>query len=223
MARDSDLAYETLLGEIITGTYPAGHRLREETLAATIGVSRTPIREALLRLDADGLVGVLPNRGAVVKEFVDSELDEMYELRALLEGYGAMRAAQNPDPATIERLRSLGDAMDAEWNGGESPNFGEISRLNLDFHRAVQDAAGSQPLKSMLSGVILVPLVQHTFSNYTPAEIKRSLTQHHELIDAITAGDGRWAESVMRAHILAARFSLRRVRADRLRAVESAR
>jgi DNA-binding GntR family transcriptional regulator len=223
MARNSDLAYETLKSEILAGTYPADHRLHEERLAATLGVSRTPIREALLRLDADGLVRVLPNRGAVVKHFADSELDELYEIRALLEGYAAQRAAQGRRPEAIERLRTLSEAMEAEWGGGKNPNFGEISRLNLEFHRVVQEAAGSQQLRSILSGVILVPLIQHTFSHYTLDEVRRSLAQHQELIDAIAAGDGRWADAVMRSHILAARFSLQRFREDHARAAGSAR
>jgi DNA-binding GntR family transcriptional regulator len=223
MARNSDLAYETLKSEILAGNFPAGHRLHESRLATTLGVSRTPIREALLRLDADGLVRVLPNRGAVVNHFADSELDELYELRALLEGYAAQRAAKGRGPETVERLRTLSEAMEAEWGGGKDPNFGEISRLNLEFHRTVQEAAGSQQLRSILSGVILVPLTQHTFSHYTLPEVRRSLAQHHELIDAIAAGDGGWAEAVMRSHILAARSSLQRFREDHARAAGNTR
>jgi DNA-binding GntR family transcriptional regulator len=222
MARNSDLAYETLLGEILAGTYAAGDRLREERLAATIGVSRTPVREALLRLDADGLVQMLPNRGAVVNQFADSEIDELYDLRAVLEGYGAQRAAHNRSPEALERLRTLCGSMDDVWGSGKNPNFDEISRLNLEFHRAVQEAAGIQQLRSLLSGIILVPLVRHTFRNYTTDEVKRSLSQHHELVDAIAAGDGRWAECTMQAHILAARYSLRRFRAERAQTAENA-
>lgn len=207
MARSSDVAYETLLGEILAGTYAAGHRLREEHLAATLGLSRTPIREALLRLDANGLVQVLPNRGALVKPFAPSELNELYELRALLEGYGARRAAQRHDPEAVDRLRGLCDAMDVEA-GARDPNFDHLIQLNLAFHRGIQEAAASQTLQSLLTGVILVPLVRHAFRHYTVDQMTRSVVQHHELVDAIAVGDGRWAESVMQAHILAARSSL---------------
>lgn len=211
MGLASDLAYEAVLADIIAGTYPVGHRIREEEVAARVGVSRTPVREALRRLHAEGLVDLPPHRGAVVQSDM-YELEELFELRALLEGYGAERAAARRGPADLATLSGLCDSMDALVEAGDS--LAELTALNVAFHRAVQVAAGTARLLGMLPGLTVSPLVRETFRHYTPVELARSMNQHRELVDALTVGDPAWARSVIRAHLYAGRAALLRVQRE---------
>jgi len=89
---------------IVDGRVPPGHRLKEEELAQQLGISRTPVREALLVLQSEGLVEAAPNRGATVRAYDTADLEEMYELRALLEGHAAGRAASRVTPDQLAHL-----------------------------------------------------------------------------------------------------------------------
>ncbi|MST33366.1 GntR family transcriptional regulator, partial [Acidimicrobiaceae bacterium USS-CC1] len=107
-----EVAYTALRDGIARGEHAAGSRLREEDLAATLGLSRTPVREALRRLQAEGLVEVEPRRGALVATWSADELDEIFELRALVEGYGARRAAARVADAQVGLLEELCEGME---------------------------------------------------------------------------------------------------------------
>jgi DNA-binding GntR family transcriptional regulator len=206
----ADLAYKAVRESILSGAERPGARLREEELAASIGVSRTPIREALRRLHAEGLVEILPNRGAVVVPWGEDELDEIFELRTLLEGYSARRAAGHATAEQLTELHGLCDTMDLRTEHLTEEAYAEITDLNLRFHHVVHAAAANRRLHSLLAGIIQVPLVRHTFHRYTHEELTRSFAQHRELVEALAAGDPDWAESVMQCHVRAARASLRR-------------
>lgn len=208
MAKAVDQAYENLRGDILSGVHPVGARLREEELAAAIGTSRTPVREALRRLHAEGLVEVQPHRGAIVAELGDEDLDDIFELRLLLEGYGARRAASKATPEHVEALGGYCDQMEQCLDQPEPRQFDEIARLNLDFHKTLHAAGGNGRLLPLLSSLMVMPLVQHTFDRYTPEQLARSFSHHRELVAAIDAGDPAWAEAVMHAHVTAARSSL---------------
>lgn len=200
-------AYQHLRSQILAGEHPPGTWLREEELAASLGLSRTPVREALRRLHSEGLVDLFPGRGAQVPPWSDSDLDELFQLRALLEGYAARRAAETRMP--IDDLSGLCAAMEQQFLHLDDSGYNEITQLNLQFHSAVHLGSGNPWLPRLLSSVIQVPLVRHTFHHYTSNELSRSFAQHRELIEAVALGDGAWAESVMSTHVLAARASLR--------------
>src|SRR5690349_23549507 len=118
---------------ILEGDLKPGQRLRAEALAQRFGTSRTPIREALLQLEAQGLVDVEPNRGAVVRAFDRDDLLDLYELRALLEPKAAALAAQRITEADVDRLEDLCEADD-------------LIVANEAFHRIILEAAGSPRL-----------------------------------------------------------------------------
>jgi DNA-binding GntR family transcriptional regulator len=204
----SEHAYEALVADILSGVFPIGHRIREEEVAARVGTSRTPVREALRRLTAEGLVDLQPHRGAVVRSSM-YQIEELYELRALIEGYGAGRAAGRRQESDLAGLGELCDRMDAVVERGA--DMGEITQLNLAFHRQVQVAAGIDRIVGALPGLTVGPLVRETFRHYTPAELTRSMRQHRELVEAMAARDGEWARSVMAAHIYAGRAALLRL------------
>ena len=204
-----ETAYQTLRAGIIDGHYPAGSPLREITLAAEIGVSRTPIREALRRLDAEGLVELVPHYGATVSAWTPQDFDEIFELRALLESHAADRAATRIAPFEINALAALCDAMDAAALDGQPDRFDRIAELNDRFHKGLLSAAKSRRLGDLLGALVEMPLVLRTYHRYGEEELRRSLGHHREIVAAMRARDGDWAASVMRAHVLAAQAALR--------------
>ncbi len=205
--RAADRVYLAVRRGILDGGRALGSRLREEELAGELGVSRTPVREALRRLESDGLVVLQPHRGAVVAQYDEDDLEEIFGLRALLEGFGARRAASRIGAPELDRLDELCDRMEAQV-ARPRPDLDEVSALNLDLHQSVLAAAGNSRLVALLSTVVQVPLVQRTFQRYSPAALSRSMGHHRELVAALRAGDGLWAESVMRSHVMAARATL---------------
>lgn len=211
MTQAADLAYTTLRSGILAGRYPPGERLGEIEVAAEIGMSRTPVREALRRLDSEGLVEVLPNRGARVRTWTVDDLEQTYELRAVLEGLGARRAATRITADQLAELdRLAGEMVRCDPSLGHRPagDFDDLAALNGRFHAVIVTASGSSRLAATLAGLVQLPLVMKTYRRYTPSALARSHAHHRELVDALTAGDGVWAESVMRSHVLAARTVL---------------
>ena len=202
--RVTDVLRELLL----RGELAPGDRLKEEELAALAGASRTPVREALHRLEAEGLVRRTPG-GAVVSDWGDEDLDELMEVRAVLEGFGARLAAARIAPAGLERLAALADEMEQLADGTDRDRLDQIAKRNNEFHRVLLEASGSARVQSLLAQVVQVPLVHRTFHRYGAAALRRSLAHHHELVAALRAGDGTWAELVMRTHVAAARAELR--------------
>ena len=213
--RAAERAYSTVRDGILRGTYTAGSRLTEQELAETAGVSRTPIREALRRLHAEGLVEFSPNHGAVVALFEPEDAEEIFELRSLLEPISARRAALRASQADIAALRSLSEMQWSESKRRRPGYLLRIGDLNDQFHRLMQKSAGSPRLEKALAGLIEAPLILRTFGQYTPAELQRSADQHLELVEALEARDPLWAHSIMRAHILAGRATYLRSRRTR--------
>lgn len=207
MPRAADEAYRTLRERILTGTLAPGDHLGEAELATSLDVSRTPVRDALRRLQVEGLVQQEPNRGARVSDWSD-DVAELYELRMLLEGHAAGRAATRLLPADVDGLALLCTQMEDAWSGGSDVRVDRIAELNSAFHRTVLAAAGSARLSALTSTVIELPLVMRTFHRYAPRDLTRSFAHHRELVDSFRARDPAWAESVMRSHIAAARSVL---------------
>src|SRR4051812_41671740 len=133
---------------ILEGELKPGERLRAEALAQRFGTSRTPIREALLQLEAQGLVEVEPNRGAVVKSFDAADLRDLYEVRALLEPAAAARAATRITATQITELEHLCD--------DHAPVEEQIAS-NEAFHRIITDAAGSPRLRTAMRAASGIP------------------------------------------------------------------
>lgn len=212
--RSAEDAYREIRDQILRGDREGGEWLREGELAVSLGVSRTPVREALRRLAAEGLVRHEPNRGVQVESLSIHDLDEIFSLRSALEPLGSAMAATS-GLADLRELEQLADAMDAAA-AGIRPDLDEVTRLNNRFHRAIMEAAGNGRLTQMVSSVVEVPLVWRTFSHYSSEAMRRSLAHHHELVDALRAEDPVWAESVMRSHVRAARSALRSASIERL-------
>lgn len=211
MSQAADRAYAALRTGVLDGRYSFGERLGEIEVAAELGTSRTPVREALRRLGSEGLVELLPNRGARVRTWTAQDLEETYELRAVLEGLGARRAAGLVGSDVVDELAGLADEMvgvDPSLGHRPAGDFADLATLNSRFHSLIVEAAGSAQLAATLVGLVRLPLVMRTYRRYTAQALARSHAHHHEIVDALRAGDGAWAESVMRSHVLAARAVL---------------
>ncbi|MER5457585.1 GntR family transcriptional regulator [Micromonospora sp. NPDC002389] len=208
MTNAAEDAYEALRSAILNGSIGPRARLGEMELSRQFGVSRTPIREALRRLTAEGLVVFQPNRGARVAEWSLSDLQDIYEIRARLESYGAALAAKRIEPEVLDRLDGLCDQMEELARRMGPQDLDRIATLNAELHNAVLKAAASPRLTSLLSAVVEVPLVVRAFRLYTPDALARSMAHHRDLVAALRARDAEWASSTMRAHVLAARTVL---------------
>lgn len=204
----AEQAYDVVRDGILDGTFELGARLPEEDLAARAGVSRTPVREALRRLAAEGFVTFIPNRGAQVASWTDADLEEIFQLRALLEGHAAELAAGRITPTQLAAMRSLADEMEHAAERATPRALDSIAELNTEFHRTILEGADSPRVQALLGSVIVMPLVHRTFHRYTTAALARSMHHHRELLAAFDAADGAWAATVMRTHVLAARAVL---------------
>jgi DNA-binding GntR family transcriptional regulator len=190
---------EQLQDAILEGVLKPGERLRAEALAQRYGTSRTPVREALLQLEAQGLVEVEPNRGAVVRAFDRADLLDLYEVRALLEPAAAARAARNIAPEDIERLQANCDAAQRAGDDADA----HIA-LNEEFHRIIGAAAGSPRLAVAMRAVAGIPRAFRQVFWHSPEQRAESLLCHRRLVTAFRTRDAALAEAVMRMHILGA-------------------
>jgi DNA-binding GntR family transcriptional regulator len=205
MATAWEQAYLTLRRRLADGTYPPGSRLREEDLAAQLGVSRTPVREALRRLDAEGWLRVVPNQGAFAAEWSTAEIAEVFDLRALLEAHAAEHAALAPDRRGLDVMEAACEQAEAALPAGDLAALEAVSDANVRFHRALWEMSGQARCRAMLDSLAVPPMVLRNFRNFDAAGLRRSLAQHREMIAAISAGNAAWAGAVMRAHVQAGR------------------
>ena len=182
---------------ILEGLLKPGERLRAEALAQRFGTSRTPIREALLQLEAQGLVEVEPNRGAVVRAFDRDDLLDLYGVRALLEPAAAARAATRIGEADIARLRQLCEAA-------EHASVDDQIAYNEDFHRIIVEAAASPRLTVAMRAASGIPRAFRSVFWRSDEQRAESLLCHRRLVSAFRARDAQLAEAVMRMHILGA-------------------
>jgi DNA-binding GntR family transcriptional regulator len=210
LAKAADPAYETIRASILSGRFPPDARLKEAELVAFCGVSRTPVREALRRLAAEDFVVIHRNQGAQVRSWTADDLEDLFSLRALLEGYAAARAAARITATQLERARAAIDEMDQVLAGPASQpdKVAEFLRLNRRVHETVWEASGSRRLVSMLGRLVEQALMAHTAQRFSIARIAESHHHHQELVRALEARDPAWAQSIMTSHIRAARQAL---------------
>jgi DNA-binding GntR family transcriptional regulator len=203
--RAVDKAYQVVRRGIVAGQYAPNSRITEQEVAAAAGVSRTPAREALRRLHAEGLLTFTPNVGAVVASWTPEDVAEIFELRLLLEVHAAERAARLITDATIAEMRDCAERQLSETRARAEGHLERIGQLNARFHESLLGAANSQRLTLALTSLIEVPLVMKTFRRYSAESLERSALHHLELCQALEARDSQWAASVMRSHLLAAK------------------
>ncbi len=200
-----DAACKAIREAILSGRYAGGSRVREVEVCELAKVSRTSVRQALTLLAAEGFVELRPNRGAVVIDWTDTNLLEIFDLRAMLEAYGASLAAQRASLQETTAMREEAVNFCSLIRSGGTADMRQIAESNNRLHRLILDAGKNPRLASLLVAVVHIPLVKQTFAKYTQVALERSAAQHLDLVSAIEAGDPVWAEAAMRAHIHAAK------------------
>lgn len=204
---------------ILVGEYSPGERLVEERVAARLGVSRTPVRQALAMLEAEGLVEMTANKGAVVPSFSAEEVWDVYDLRAVLEGHAARRAAGGIREDELARLRDLAGEMEGVSPELSSDREAEVRRLvtcNQEFHGTIVRASRNTRLEKLVGRTVQVPLVFKAFFWYGPEDRAISNHYHRQIVRALAARDEERAEIIMREHVYEGRdFVIRALEEDR--------
>lgn len=204
MTKAVERAYEQIRHFILSGKYAAGLHLTEEMLAKDIDVSRTPVREALRRLNAEHLVQFIPNQGAFVTTWSHDDVDDIFQLRIMLEGYSAFRAATRISDESIRQLEQCASEIEALSVNRTPDKNPAMIKINHRFHSIIMEAASSERIVRILSWLVEIPMILKTLEMYDDTDVARSNYQHRELIDALKSRDGLWAQSVMESHLRAA-------------------
>ncbi|WP_084531992.1 GntR family transcriptional regulator [Nocardia miyunensis] len=195
---------------IADNTLEPGARLAEVELAEQLGVSRTPIREALRQLAAEGWVELLPNRGARVASWSAAELESVFEVRSTLEPRLTAMAVDKARETDIAELDELAHSMVAVGSPGPNQDIDTLIPMNAAFHRRLVKLADAPAFAAALASAVRTPLVARNFHAYDDASMRRSLAHHVEIVAAMRAGDSQWAAAVMTAHLHNARAAVLR-------------
>ena len=197
-------AYQSLRRELLSGRYQGGTRLREEALAAEFGVSRTPVRAALNRLASEGLIEFRRYLGAVVRVLPVAEVNQVFQLRAVVEALAAALAAVEITAGEIDRLEALCTKMD-RMAAADIPDLTEIAILNKEFHRSLWAASRNSYVLKVAENLSDLNFVIRSYRRFSRADLRRSMGHHRELVCAFRARNPQWAHSVMLAHVEAGR------------------
>lgn len=200
MSSASDRAYQQIRGLILAGELAPGAALREEALAKRCGVSRTPIREALRRLETELLIVRSESQRTFVSQWSLDDVADAFELRAMAESLAARRAATRVSAETLEKMRECSEKIDRATLP-VNPDVDAFLEGNRQFHALIVEAAGSPRLGSVLATLVEQPVVWRTAQTYGRNELRRSHREHCELLAAFERRDGAWAEAIMSAHI----------------------
>ena len=200
-------AYAALRAAIVENRYPPGHRLVEQRIAEELGLSRTPVREALRLLEAEGLVVSERNRGAMVRLLSTTEVADLYGLRIRLESYAVEVATERATEPELLELVEAADLFSAVRQTASPDAIDGLSRTrqlheaNRRFHDGILTAARHRRLEAMLARTVDIPLVFQAFRSFGEAEIERSDTFHHLIVEAMCRRDGGRASALMAEHI----------------------
>jgi len=194
-----DRAYDDIREAILTGALQPGERIKERDVAAQMGISTTPVKEALRRLEQDGLVVSQPRRGAVVGPLVQTGPAEILQIRAHLEALAARLAAEK---MTVERKQTLAAELhdlEALYHSGTAGDV--VAEATNAFHHSIRDGAENVFLERFLDTLAPFDRTIRIRSTLDPGEAGQDVREHRAMLDAIVAGDGATAERVMYEHI----------------------
>ena len=193
------VAADELRNRILNASYPPGFQLRQESLARDLGMSRIPLREALLILEKEGLVRMLPRRGAVVTELTVEEIDELFSMRVLMEPWLLERSIAHLTDADFIELDRI---QDAYARALDNNNMAIWNGLNKDFHMRLYAHAGSLRMIGLVAN-LLTECDIHTRIQLLgiPGDRERAVSDHRALLDHCRAGRHAEAVQLLRDHI----------------------
>jgi len=192
----SRVVSEQIRGRILDGTLKPGERLVEDRLSAELGVSRVPVREALRGLSVEGLVTLLPRRGATVIEITPETVAELVEVRALLEGLNAKLAAQRHDPEIVAELQ---DTLARGNEAAKSGTAEQLARLNAEFHERLAEASHNSVLSDVMRGLRERTSIAFAINGRTRA--REDWQEHAGILAAVIAGDTELAALLATRHV----------------------
>jgi DNA-binding GntR family transcriptional regulator len=195
--------YTCLKRDIISGRLPPRTPLTETNLAENLGISRTPVREALHRLHKDGLVDIEHRRGARVSGVSFRDTLELYEIRALIEPYAARLAASRLTPESAQRLREM---LEVIAEPSLSSDVSTRWRMDRELHDLILEAAGNELLRAMVWDLRV--RTERAFVYMAGRELEPGRQEHVQLVEAIVNGDADTAERLMREHLANAKARL---------------
>lgn len=190
-----EIAYAKLLDAIGDGLFRPGDRLREVDISARLALSRTPIREALRKLEADGIVEHRARLGAVIRTLTHAEVVELYEMRVVLERTAAEMATKHANAAEIDELEDINIAIKAALNPDQA------AALNQRFHRCIYRATRNRFLRESARALNNALMLLGPTTLADEARVKTVTHQHQDIIDAIRAGDVAAAGAAAEAHL----------------------
>ena len=178
---------------ILAGRLKPGQRIDQDAIADELGVSRLPVREALITLDQEGLVQTIPRRGSYVSRVDRDDITDHYQVFGQVAGLAAARAVSRLDGDGLERLIALHDAMT------RADNLREQQRLNHEFHRTINKAASSQRMSAMLQ--LLSRSLPMPYADFPPEWLDEANRQHRDILEAFKRRDTLAAQRAMEQHI----------------------
>ena len=190
--------FQTIREDILKGKYKENEELREATLGKELGVSRTPVREALRQLELEGLVNIIPNKGAYVTGITEKDVHDIYMIRSMLEGLCVRWATQH---ITSEQLEELDEILLLSTYHLEKENPEQMTELDGRFHQVLYDASNSRILDHVLSDFHKYVQMARGNSVKTEERAVKSIEEHREILNAIKEKDADKAEKLATLHI----------------------
>jgi DNA-binding GntR family transcriptional regulator len=202
--RDTSLAKlvrDDMLGLILKGVLIPGQRINEPDVAARLGVSRVPVREALRELESSGLVVARKHAGVFVRQLAAPEIRDLYQMRALLDGFAGRQAAQRSGLENALLLRLLDDSIEAMQTAASQHDVQGYYGENLRFHWAIVEAAGNQTLTETYRGIVQKLHLSRLKNLAQDIGMQASITEHADIVDALRQSDPERCNRLLSEHV----------------------
>ena len=190
--------FNQIRNDILNGVYEPGDNLIETKLSEEMGVSRTPVREALRQLELEGLVQSVPNKGVTVKGVSEQDIQDIYTIRMLIEGLAARWAAEKITPSELEELK---EAVELEEFYTKKNDYGHLLKFDTRFHDIIFRASKSMPLMHTLSTFHHYVQKARKLSMSSPRRAEEVLEEHKAILQAIIERDADKAERLTTEHV----------------------
>lgn len=194
--------FQKIRGDILNGKYKENDELRENTIGKELGVSRTPVREALRQLELEGLVTIIPNRGAYVTGISHKDIWDIYVIRSMLEGLCARWAAGNITEEQLDELEETLLLSEFQMKKESGINTDQVAALDGRFHAILYEASGSRILSHVLSDFHNYVQTARRSSIVSEERARKSIREHRQILRAIKDRDEDLAEQLANEHII---------------------
>ncbi len=184
---------------ILEGTLLRGQKIDEKGLCQAMGVSRTPVRESLRILSSEGLIDLIPHRGAFVRQPPIEEINDMFEVMSVLEGMCARLATTRMETRDLERIEQLHGELEHHYHNRDHKAY---LRVNQELHVLIQHLSGNRVVHEVVNGLRQKVLLYRQEQLYRPDRFDQSMEEHRNLLEAFRRQDAAMAEQVMQEHLL---------------------